>query len=285
MWSTTSALRKSKRSEVKDWCSLNNRKFEGRGSNEREIEFTAEEMADPLSFFAGEDSSDSDGEGEPEPEKQPERVEEDSRPDKLPSPDTLFATVGRPSFLSTSLNPSGRREVNWDRFVKNDTEENIHADGTHAAIAPPSDLENSRGNISSSLSIAIASTYTTPSHEISAAPVKYSKPRTVDDDEEEEANVGVSGAAMTNHGEGKSQSVSAVVAGTKRSSVSVKEGEDGGSGDGGGDGSAKKKSKTETFRQKEKRKRDVGQSSRGKSYVEEEKRILRQAFATDEVMS
>ena len=40
-------------------------------------------------------------------------------------------------------------------------------------------------------------------------------------------------------------------------------------------GSAKKK--METFRQKEKRKRDLGQSSREKSYVEEEKRQLREA--------
>jgi hypothetical protein len=239
-------------------------------------------MADPLSFFAGEDSSDSESEGDPEPENPSEKVEEDdSRPDKLPSPDTLFATVGRPSFLSTSLNPSGRRgEVNWDRFVRNDTEENVHSDGTHAAIAPPSDLENSRGNISSSLSIAIASTYTTPSHEISSAPVKYANPRTDINDGE---NVGVSdSAAVANRGgDGLQSSVSTAVAGTKRG-VSVEEGE--GEGD-GGDESAKKKSKTETFRRKEKRKRDVGQSSRGKSYVEEEKRILRQAFATDEVMS
>ena len=236
-------------------------------------------MADPLSFFAGEDSSDSESEGDPEPENPLEKVEEDdSRPDKLPSPDTLFATVGRPSFLSTSLNPSsGRREVNWDHFVKNDTEENVHSDGTHAAIAPPSDLENSRGNISSSLSIAIASTYTTPSHEISAAPVKYANPRTDNDNE----NAGVSDSApVTNRGE---ESSLTAAAGTKRGASINKEGEGDGSSD--GDGSAKKKLKTETFRQKEKRKRDVGQSSRGKSYVEEEKRILRQAFATDEVMS
>ncbi|PFX28142.1 UPF0690 protein C1orf52-like [Stylophora pistillata] len=46
-------------------------------------------------------------------------------------------------------------------------------------------------------------------------------------------------------------------------------------------GSAPKKQKTENFRQKEKRKRDEGQTSRGKSYVEEEKRILRQHFAAD----
>ena len=216
-------------------------------------------MSDPLSFFATEDSSDSESEEIPVPQEVQEKDEENDRPDKLPSPDTLFATVGRPSFLSTTLNPSDR-EVNWDRFVKNDTTENVHSDGTYAAIAPPSDLEQSRGNISSSLSIAIASTYTTPSHEISAAPVKYTRTKTDDDD--------VSGDAEP--------TVTEVVMSSKRAAPAVKD------ADGG---SARKKAKTETFRQKEKRKRDTGMSSRGKSYVEEEKRILRQTFATDEVMS
>ncbi|KAI8491520.1 hypothetical protein Bbelb_307200 [Branchiostoma belcheri] len=36
--------------------------------------------------------------------------------------------------------------------------------------------------------------------------------------------------------------------------------------------------KSESFRQKEKRKRDLGMANREKSYVEEEKRILRQSF-------
>lgn len=39
-----------------------------------------------------------------------------------------------------------------------------------------------------------------------------------------------------------------------------------------------KKQKGELFREKEKRKRDLGMTSRGKSFVEEEKRILRQQF-------
>ena len=38
----------------------------------------------------------------------------------------------------------------------------------------------------------------------------------------------------------------------------------------------KKDKKHKTWNAKEKRKRDMGQSSRGKSFVEEEKRILRQ---------
>lgn len=42
-----------------------------------------------------------------------------------------------------------------------------------------------------------------------------------------------------------------------------------------GDESAKKR-RVETFRQKEKRKRDMGQATSDKSFVEEEKRILRE---------
>ena len=45
--------------------------------------------------------------------------------------------------------------------------------------------------------------------------------------------------------------------------------------------SAPKRQKSENFRQKEKRKRDHGQSSRGKNYVEEEKRVLRQEFSAE----
>jgi hypothetical protein len=40
---------------------------------------------------------------------------------------------------------------------------------------------------------------------------------------------------------------------------------------------AKQGKDSKTFKAKEKRKRDVGQTSRGKSYVEEEKRILRES--------
>ena len=42
----------------------------------------------------------------------------------------------------------------------------------------------------------------------------------------------------------------------------------------------KEEKKEETFKKKEKRKRDLGQSSRGKSYVEEEKRILREGYSS-----
>jgi len=51
------------------------------------------------------------------------------------------------------------------------------------------------------------------------------------------------------------------------------------------DDSSSKKEKVETFREKEKRKRNMGMQSRGKSYVEEEKRILRQQFSMDQQLS
>ena len=44
-----------------------------------------------------------------------------------------------------------------------------------------------------------------------------------------------------------------------------------------GDDKGKDKDKGRTFSAKEKRKRDLGQSSRDKNWVEEEKRILREA--------
>ncbi|XP_065916728.1 UPF0690 protein C1orf52 homolog [Dysidea avara] len=51
------------------------------------------------------------------------------------------------------------------------------------------------------------------------------------------------------------------------------------------DDSSAKKAKVETFREKERRKRNMGMQSRGKSYVEEEKRILRQQFSTDQQLN
>lgn len=218
-------------------------------------------MSDPLSFFAGDDSSDSDSEGGQERGKSsPNTVTEcsESTTGKLPSPSTLFATVGRPSFLE---NPQ-EKHLDWDNFVKNEVEteeSNIHTagDGTHAAIPPPSDPQSKV--VHSSLSAAIASTYNKDSaNEISAPPVRYTNPDEVD----------LKYRAVSDSNE-ESQK-----AGSKRTNE-VEDGEDTGS----------KKLKTETFRKKEKRKRDLGQSSRGKSYVEEEKRLLRQQFGTDAVMS
>lgn len=227
--------------------------------------------ADPLSFFAGESSSSSESEGEEDrPDSEDSGIEKAPPPgQKLPSPDSLFASVGVPTFLNNPAHP----DINWDKFVRNETdpeEPNIHltGDGNYVAIAPPTDLgENtSKHNkkVHSALSAAIISTYSTTEGEISAPPVRYTtkdvdpKFRTVSDAGEDAAEE-TSGASL---------------AGTKHLSSSST-----------GPQSEAKKSKTENFRQKEKRKRNMGQTSRGKNYVEEEKRVLRQHFSTDEIMS
>lgn len=230
-------------------------------------------MADPLSFFAGEDSSSSESDDEGRLGKIKTGTADDeikpSDPNRLPSPDTLFATVRKPSFLS---NPD-ERHVDWEKFVKNDAEdgENVHLSGdrggNYAAIAPPTNMDDSSTKhntmVHSSLSAAIVKTYSNTDVEISAPPVRYTtnqveaKFRTVSNDEE-----GV-GAGQVPQGVKRQGPVPA---------AKVVEGET-------------KKQKTENFRQKEKRKRVIGQTSRGTSYVEEEKRVLRQQFATDEVMN
>ena len=228
-------------------------------------------MSDPLSFFAGDDSSDSDSEEDLERGRSsPNTVTEcsESTAGKLPSPSTLFATVGMPSFLK---NPQ-EKHLNWDNFVKNEVEteqSNIHTDGdgTYAAIPPPSDPNMGQSKaVQSSLSTAIANTYNKDSaSEISAPPVRYTNPDEVDPKYRVVSDMNSVGSTAD---EGSQK------AGSKRTNQ-VEGGEDTGS----------KKLKTDTFRKKEKRKRDLGQSSRGKSYVEEEKRLLRQQFGTDAVMS
>lgn len=222
--------------------------------------------SDPLSFFAGEDTSDSESEGEGKEEETKKDInlkesecERSDTTTKLPSPDTLFATVGRPSFLDTAQD----KHINWDHFVKK-PEDNIHETDSHVAIPPPASLDSEDHSkpVSSGLSIAIASTYSEPSTEISAQPVKYTsqdadpKFRTVSDNSEGDVTAKI---------------------GSKRPPQQEKE---------TGLHNETKKAKTvETFRQKEKRKRNLGQTSRAKNYVEEEKRILRQHFSTDEIMS
>lgn len=212
--------------------------------------------SDPLGFLAGEDSS-SESEDEvattqaEQPEKDASEVTEDAG-DKLPSPDTLFRSVGRPSFLD---NPQ-EQYIDWDRFVKSSepAEPNVHQTGHYAAIPPPSDLgdSGSRGPGESKLT---ASILRSSAVEFSAAPVTYS-----------------STPAPTD--------TATALAGKKRPQESAKEAEIEEKS-----GLSSKKLKTENFRQKEKRKRDLGQSSRGKSYVEEEKRILRQQYTANEIPS
>lgn len=147
---------------------------------------------------------------------------------KLPSPTTLFATVGRPAFLESKE----ESHVDWDSLSKR-YEPNTYS-------APPVQFSS------------VAESRESEEYEdavISSAPVKYGKE--ISDIQKhlvvhDKRSVKVALNILNDRGE-----------------------------------SAPKKQKTDNFRQKEKRKRDQGQSSRGKSYVEEEKRILRQDFSAE----
>lgn len=193
---------------------------------------------DPLSFFtAGDSSSNSDSENESDVRNDEQDKLKSNSPagnasaakTKLPSPTTLFATVGKPAFLETKE----ESYVDWNSLSKRYEPSSYSA----PPVQFPPVTESSRD--SEEYEDAV----------ISSAPVKYGKE--ISD--------------IQKH----------LVVHEKRSVTTalniLKE----------RGGSAPKKQKTENFRQKEKRKRDEGQTSRGKSYVEEEKRILRQHFAAD----
>ncbi|KAL9989584.1 hypothetical protein ACROYT_G004148 [Oculina patagonica] len=191
---------------------------------------------DPLSFFtAGDSSSSSDSESDNDADEDKESKSKSSTAKKasspktkLPSPTTLFATVGRPAFLETKE----ESYVDWNSLSKR-YEPNTYS-------APPVQFPPAaESRDSEEYEDAV----------ISSAPVKYGKE--ISDIQKhlvvhDKRSVKVALNILNDRGE-----------------------------------SAPKKQKTENFRQKEKRKRDEGQSSRGKSYVEEEKRILRQDFSVD----
>lgn len=215
-------------------------------------------MSDPLGFFAA-DGSSSDSEEDDAVTNQNNEKPSDEAPDgaqdgedKLPSPNTLFRSIGRPSFLD---NPQ-EKFIDWDRFVKTSEPEepNIHESDSYAAIPPPSSL-NSTSSGGSRLTRSILGSGVV---EISAPPVQYSNSKTTS---------------------------SAEQVGNKQPLPQESKPELGPENRESGEAPSAKRIKTDHFRMKEKRKRDLGQSSRGKSYVEEEKRILRQQFKSDEILS
>ena len=216
-------------------------------------------MSDPLAFFAADDSSsDSEEEDATNKKDQPDEASGGvgNSAAKLPSPDSLFKSVGRPSFLKDP----NEKYIDWDRFVKNESEPeepNIHESDDYAAIPPPSTLNNT-GTVTSKLTHSIMGSGAV---EFSSPPVTYTNTTTT---------------ATTERGtdEGAQQPATGS---TKRSQDTRP--------DSPSEAPDVKRSKGEQFRVKEKRKRDIGQTSRGKNYVEEEKRILRQQFGSDEIMS
>lgn len=155
----------------------------------------------------------------------------------LPKPDELFGTVSRPAFLYNPLN----KEIDWDSLVVKAPEEapKEFTPWKTNAVPPPQ-------------------SYTAPEPEKKKGPppgmdmaIKWSN---VYEDNGEDAPAH-SGKARFLPPE-------------EQLSESDEEPEK-------SDGSAKKK-RVETFQQKEKRKRDLGQATSDKTFVEEEKRILRQ---------
>ena len=225
-------------------------------------------MSDPLAFFAADDSSSESDQDDDT--KQNNHQDEASAStldtgDKLPSPDSLFKSVGRPAFLS---NPH-EKFIDWDRFVKSSESEepNVHESDGYAAVPPPSSLGNST-TVTSKLTRSILGSGVV---EFSSPPVPY--------ENNTASTTSTADRDVRNGGGGDCKQQTPPATGLKRPH-GVK----------GADPVPdvppnSKRPKGEQFRVKEKRKRDIGQSSRGKSYVEEEKRILRQQFQSDEILS
>lgn len=210
---------------------------------------------DPLNFFAAEeDSSDSEEEEDTREEDPSNNGGEEDEADKLPSPDSLFKSIGRPSFLN---NPN-EKVINWDRFVKNSVPEepSVHDTDGYAAIPPPDILSERSGPVTSKLTRTIMGTGGEGEVEYSAPPVTY--------DNGPVSGGSIPPTATTGTSQQQQQPV-------KRTQDEQTDSET----------PSAKKSKGALFRIKEKRKRDIGQTSRGKNYVEEEKRILRQQFGSD----
>ena len=222
--------------------------------------------ADPLNFFAGgEDSSDSEeGEDAGDRNTRPDKPSEgeNGEGDKLPSPDSLFKTVGRPSFLN---NPN-EKFIDWDRFVKKNSEPeepSVHESEGYVAIPPPESLREKSGPVTSSLTrtILCAGGDGGGAVEFSSPPVTYDN-----------------GPVSSGTGMAAGETAGDTQHPVKRAQEEASDSES-------SDIPAAKKGKGALFRMKEKRKRDIGQSSRGKNYVEEEKRILRQQFGSDAILS
>lgn len=118
----------------------------------------SEDGKDPLSFFTAGDScssSDSENEEETKEDKKEDVIRKVSTPNtKLPSPSTLFATVGRPSFLETK----DENYVDWNSLSKR------YEPNTYSA-APVQFSSVSESRDSEDYEDAV----------ISSAPVKYGK--------------------------------------------------------------------------------------------------------------
>ncbi|XP_072294699.1 UPF0690 protein C1orf52 homolog [Eucyclogobius newberryi] len=156
----------------------------------------------------------------------------------LPKPDELFETVARPAFLYNPLN----KEIDWDNLVVKAPEEapKEFTPWKTNAVPPPQ------------------------SYTAVPEPVKKKGPPPGMDMAIKWSNVYEDNGEDAPAHSGKARFLPP----EEQLSESDEEADK-------SDASAKKK-RVETFQQKEKRKRDMGQATSDKTFVEEEKRILRQ---------
>ncbi|XP_066529463.1 UPF0690 protein C1orf52 homolog [Hoplias malabaricus] len=199
---------------------------------------------DPLNFFLGCDdvSSSSDSDGEPA-EKQPRVSAPPSAATRgssgapLPKPEELFRTVSKPTFLYNPLN----KHIDWESRIVKAPEEPVKEFKVwkNNAVPPPQSYvtEEKKG----------------PPPGMDMA-IKWSN---VYEDNGDDAPQRQAGQAQFLPEEEQPESDEDEPEDKQQKSA--------------------KKRRVETFQQKEKRKRDLGQATSDKSFVEEEKRILRQS--------
>ncbi|KAG5275638.1 hypothetical protein AALO_G00122910 [Alosa alosa] len=216
---------------------------------------TEKKKSDSLNFFMGyddlSDSSDSSDDEGPKSSKTKDGASA-SRSDgsqqgtkraaggtPLPKPDDLFRSVSKPTFLYNPLN----KQIDWEsRIVK-------------APEEPPKEFKVWKTN-----AVPPPESYATEEKKKGPPPgmdmaIKWSN---VYEDNGDDAPQ----AAM-----GKARFL------PEDEQLPDPESDD----DDADDSKSSKKRRVETFQQKEKRKRDMGQATSDKTFVEEEKRILRQA--------
>uniref|UniRef100_A0A3B4A804 Uncharacterized protein n=1 Tax=Periophthalmus magnuspinnatus TaxID=409849 RepID=A0A3B4A804_9GOBI len=197
-----------------------------------------EKKSGSMGFFSSyDDLSDSSNDRSTAPPPQ-QGTKRSSSGAPLPKPDELFGTVSRPAFLYNPLN----KEIDWDSLVVKAPEETPKefAPWKTNAVPPPQ------------------------SYSAAPEPVKKKGPPPGMDMAIKWSNVYEDNGADAPAHSGKARFLPP----EEQLSESDEESEK-------SETSAKKK-RVETFQQKEKRKRDLGQATSEKTFVEEEKRILRQ---------
>ncbi|KAI8491523.1 hypothetical protein Bbelb_307230 [Branchiostoma belcheri] len=243
-------------------------------------------MADPLALFAGEDSdsdSDSSENGDAQAAKNAQGTEikkPQSKPaNALPDPLSLLATTGRPSFLDRPH----ERGIDWERRTVKAPEPVSREYGREGELPADEEYVPYSYRAKGSAALPAVSSHTTAE--------TYEPPPPAEDPTSEGDRIQKEMRAWNSLYQYEPQSLVRVSeedkavakmiaeeavlenmelnAAQKRAAEEDRESER---------GATNKKLKSESFRQKEKRKRDLGMANREKSYVEEEKRILRQSF-------